>query len=166
MIIKLATHAWRNLALVLDGIPQKDLPTTSDVRKCMGAVKQIHKAIEKPIEEYEKLNAEMDKIKKPIQDKITLMREKRGLSVDQANLDPTLLAEADKGNKLLEPTNKKFEVLDKKYSEDEVEIEFNEEYKNFIKTNWEDRIRPIFHNEVNHKMSREIMMKIADAFGI
>ena len=39
--MKLTVLQWRDLAAFLDRVPQKDLPTTADVRKCVGSVEQI-----------------------------------------------------------------------------------------------------------------------------
>ena len=87
----------------------------------------------------------------PYQDKIRKLDQEKDKDKVQALID--------EANKKIDPFNKKLVDLNKKYAKEEVEIDFDENYKSFIKTNWEDRIRPSYN-------SVEAMLKVADAFNI
>lgn len=148
--MKLTITQWKDLATVLDSIPQKDLPTTADVRKSLGATNQIRKAIKEPIAEYDKINEDIRKVMEPYQVKLRALDQKEK---DKVN------ALIDEANKKIEPHNKKLQKLNEKYDKEEIDIEMDENYKSFIKTNWEDKIRPAYND-------RTAMIAVADAFNI
>ena len=99
--MNLTVLQWRDLAFSLDQIPQKDLPTTADVRKCVGVVDDIRDGIRKEAESYEKtfkgLQEEADKITKPAKVKITKLRG--DMTDEQAEKDPDIMAISLKATK-------------------------------------------------------------------
>ena len=147
---KLSITAWRDLATVLDSIPPKDLPTTSDIRKCVGAVDQIRSNV-KELKEFDVLQEEALKVMKPYQDKLRGLDEVK----DKEKVDK-ITGEA---NKKLEPTNKKINDLMTKFQETEIEINMDENYKSFVVANWEEKIRPMYNDT-------KALLKTADAFNI
>ena len=146
--MKLSITRWRDLATVLDSIPPKDLPTTADIRKCNGAVEQIRSTI-KEFKQFDELQDGAMKAMKPYQDKLRALDPK---SEEAKEL-------TDTANKKLEPHNKKIADLIKKFSETIVEVDLDENYKSFIKTNWEEKIRPQYND-------KKALLETADVFNI
>lgn len=142
--------AWRDLASVLDSIPPKDLPTTADIRKCNGAVEQIRSVV-KELKEFDTLQSEALVIMAPYQKKLA--------GLDEVKDSEKVAKITGEANKKLEPHNKKINDLMKKFGETEVEVEIDENYKSFIKTNFEDRIRPSYND-------KKALLDVADAFNI
>lgn len=146
--MKMNINAWRDLATVLDSIPQKDLPTTKDVRKCVGIVEQIrtNDAVKKSIDEYEKLNSQLNTELEPL-------REQAGADQEKAKeLEP-------QAQKIVNSYQDKFRKLDEKYKKTEAEIEIDGNYKTFVKENFVKLIKPSYND-------KKALLKVADAFGI
>lgn len=141
---------WRDLASILDSISPKDLPTTADIRKCNGAVEQIRSVV-KEMKQFDELQDGAMKIMAPYQKQLKGLDEKT---------DAEKIAEiTGEATKKLEPTNKKINALIEKFNETEAEVDLDENYKSFIKTNWEEKIRPSYND-------KKALIKTADAFGI
>jgi len=155
--MKLNVLQWRDLALFLDRIPQKELPTTADVRKCVGAVEQIREGIDKQAKEYEKLYQEANLITVPASKKIAKLRE--GLSEAEIKESKEIQKIVDKSNADLKPINEKLNKLDLKYSKEEAELDLKDDYKGFIKDHWETHLRKQYDNT-------KAMVKVAEAFEI
>ena len=154
--------------MVLDSIPQKELPSLADVRKCMGVVKQIHGVIKTAVDEYNKitdetlkLQPEVDKASKPFRDKIEEL--KKGLTDEEIQKDIEIQNLVREANVVIRAITKKADdkrvKLDEKYAKDEVEIDLNPEYKTFIKANFETKIRPAYNFAAD-------VVELADAFEI
>ena len=155
--MKLKVTQLRDLALFLDRVPQRELPSTADVRKCVGAVEQIRKVVKKEAEEYEKLYDQAKVVNKPNIEAIA--KAKGDMSDDEAEKDPKVKALVKKGNEDLAGINKGLAALDEKYKDEEREIEMDENYKAFIKENWEKFIRPQF-------VAVKEMLAVAEALNI
>lgn len=134
-----------DLSTVLDRLPQKDFPTLKDVRQCVGCVEQIRKAVKDPIEDFDSAREEVAEFMKPYQDRITKAKDDK--ERDRINKEAN-----EKGKPLAD----KIAELNKKYREEEQEIELDENYRQFLKTHFNDKIRP------NYLDAKEVI-KIADA---
>lgn len=155
--MKLKVLQLRDLAMYLDRVPQRELPATADVRKCVGAVEAIRKVIQEDADKYEVLYAEAADINKPNIEKI---KELRGdMTDEEANKDEELQAFVAEANRQLEPVNEKIAALDAEMREKDVEIELSDEHKAFIKAHWEKFIRPQFVNAKD-------MLEVAEALNI
>ena len=143
---------WRDLASILDAIPPKDHKTTADARKCIGAIEQIRKEIKPELKELEDLQNKSAEIARPYQEKLRELgdspeNEKKKKKIqDEANVE-------------LKPLNDEFAELVKKFKEQEVTINLDENYKAYIKSIFEDKIKPMYNKTAD-------MLKIADLLGI
>jgi len=150
--MKLPVIYWRDLAIALDDVPQKDLATTADVRKCVGTVEQIRKSIVKPMEEFEVVQKKINAKRVEVDAKLAKFPEneentkKREEIIEKANAD-------------VMPIIKEREKVDAKYEKEEAEIDLDPNYKEFVKGIWEDHVRPRY-------MVKDAMLKVAEAFGI
>ena len=152
--MKLSVILWRGVCSSLDDIRQKDLPTVADVRKCIGLVGQIKKALAPQFEKYDTLKEQGLKIMTPYTDKLKAIGEAK---TDKAERERQKLV--DEANKALAETNGEIEELDKLNREEVVDIEVDGNYRSFFKAHFETLIRPKF-------VKAEDVVAIADAFEI
>ena len=135
------------LAGVLDGFKPADLKDMKEVRQCSGASEQLRKAIEKEAAEFESINQKIEKNLIPFQKEA---QGKGEAEIEEIN------KRATKANQSLLDEQKKLNV---KYGKQEVEIKLDANYKNFITSNFEEKIRPIYNRQSD-------LIRIADSLEI
>ena len=148
--MKLNILDWRALAVILDSIEPKDHKTTSDARKCIGAVEQIRDDIKDELDKLEDLQNRLNEAVKPYQEKLKELPEEK--EEERKKIQ-------EEANNALKPFNEEDRELGKELRELIADIEIDKDYVNYIKSIWEDLIKPKFRNTKD-------MLRIADSFNI
>lgn len=168
IMVKMSILRWRDLAAVVDNIPMKDLPTIADNRRASGAVTQIRTAIVGPLAELEKAESDLNRRLIPWREKAALLVVKEGDGEEEKRAKEEKTAELTKeANIDLALENETLRQLTEKYKKEEIGIELDGNYLNFLKVNFEKLLKPNYnHPSAAARELRHAVVETADALGI
>lgn len=150
--MKLSVQNWADLAGILDKLPQAELASTAEVRQCIGSIEQIRSSLPKEYkEEQDEINDKSNKIIKKFQEEL------RAIPEDKKEEREALVTLYNTKN--LAPISEELNELNKKFSEQELNIDLDKNYLSFIKNVWEKHIRPQYRVP-------SVMISVADALNI